>query len=142
MKLSMKGDYGVRAVLDLAERFGQGPIPSEAIARRQSVSEAYLDQLLALLRRAGLVYSARGPRGGHQLARRPEEITVTEVLAALEGNFLPSGPESGGDLPTVRVQQELWRRIREETQRILDATTVHDLLQRQRELTAPARYCI
>ena len=142
MKLSMKGDYGVRAVLDLAERFGQGPIPSEAIARRQVISEAYLDQLLALLRRAGLVHSVRGPRGGHQLVRRPEELTLTEVLAALEGDFLPAGPESGGDLPTVRVQQELWQRIRSETQRILDATTIHDLLRRQHDLTMPARYYI
>jgi Rrf2 family protein len=142
MRLSMKGDYGLRAVLDLAERYGQGPVQSEAIARRQGVSEAYLDQLLTLLRRSGLVRSVRGPRGGHELARPASEITLMQVLSALEGNFLPAGPESTQDLPSVRVQQELWQRVREVTQKILDSTTVHDLLERQRALAAPARYYI
>jgi Rrf2 family protein len=142
MRLSMKGDYGVRAVLDLAERYGQGPVQSEAIAKRQGVSEAYLDQLLTLLRRGGLVRSVRGPRGGHQLTRPASEITLTQVLVALEGSFLPTGPDGSPDLPSVRVQQELWRRVREATQQILDGTTVHDLLERQRALGAPARYYI
>jgi Rrf2 family protein len=142
MRLSMKGDYGVRAMLDLAERYGQGPVQSEAIAKRQEVSEAYLDQLLALLRRAGLVRSVRGPRGGHALARPAGEITLTEVLGALEGSFLPAGPEGSAELPSVKVQQELWGRVREETKKILDGTTVDDLLERQRTLTAPARYYI
>jgi len=136
----MKGDYGVRAVLDLAERYGQGPVQSESIARRQQISEAYLDQLLTLLRRAGLVRSVRGPRGGHELARPAETISILEVLSALEGSFLPSGPE--GDLPAVRVQQELWRRVHDETERILRETTVQDLLERQRSLVAPPRYYI
>ncbi len=136
----MKGDYGVRAILDLAERYGQGPVQSESIARRQGISEAYLDQLLTLLRRAGLVRSVRGPRGGHELARPADQISLLEVLSALEGSFLPAGPE--GDLPSVRVQQELWNRVREETRRILEGTTVQDLLDRQRALTTPARYVI
>src|ERR671935_909265 len=107
MRVSMKGDYGVRAVLDLAERYGQGPIQSEAIAKRQGVSEAYLDQLLTLLRKAELVRSVRGPRGGHELARPADQITLMDVLSALEGSFLKVGPESNQDLPTVRVQQEV-----------------------------------
>lgn len=138
----MKGDYGIRAMLDLAERFGQGPVQSETIAKRQGISEAYLDQLLTQLRRAGLIRSVRGPRGGHELARPANRITLTEVLSALEGNFLLSGPETSQDLPSVRVQQEIWRRVREETQKILDGTTLQDLLERQRVLTAPARYYI
>lgn len=138
----MKGDYGTRAMLDLAERFGQGPVQSESIARRQGISEAYLDQLLTLLRRAGLIRSQRGPRGGHELARPADQIKLTDVLSALEGNFLPSGPDGPADLPSVRVQQELWHKVREETQRILDGTTIQDLLERQRVLTAPARYFI
>jgi Rrf2 family protein len=142
MRLSMKGDYGVRAVLDLAERYGQGPIQSEAIARRQEVSEAYLDQLLGLLRRAGLVRSVRGPRGGHELAKPADQITLLEVLVALEGSILPAGPESSSELPSVKVQQELWQRVREQTEQILSGTTVDGLLERQRALTAPARYYI
>lgn len=142
MRLSIKGDYGVRAMLDLAERYGQGPIQSESIAKRQEISEAYLDQLLTLLRRAGLVRSIRGPRGGHELTRPAEQITLTEVLSALEGDFLPSGPESGHDLPSVRVQQEIWQRVSEEIQRILDGTTLQSLLMRQQTLTEAPRYYI
>jgi Rrf2 family protein len=155
MRLSMKGDYGVRAMLDLAERAGQGPIQSEAIARRQGISDAYLDQLLTLLRRAGLVRSVRGPRGGHELARAAGSITLMDVLAALEGDFLAVGPagsasagggadgaDSAADLPTVRVQRELWGKVRAATEKLLAGTTVQDLLERQRALTAPARYYI
>jgi Rrf2 family transcriptional regulator, cysteine metabolism repressor len=142
MRLSIKGDYGIRAMLDLAERQGQGPIQSETIAKRQEISEAYLDQLLTLLRRAGLIRSIRGPRGGHELARPAEEITLTEVLTALEGDFLPSGPGSGQDLASVRVQHEVWQRVREEIQRILDGVTLQALLERQQALTAPPRYYI
>jgi len=142
MRLSMKGDYGVRAMLDLAERYGQGPVQSEAIAKRQAISEAYLDQLLTLLRRAGLVRSVRGPRGGHQLARPAGEISLMEVLTALEGSFLQVGPESNQDLPSVRVQQEVWQQVRTEAQKILASTSVNDLLERERALTAPARYYI
>jgi Rrf2 family transcriptional regulator, cysteine metabolism repressor len=83
MRLSMKGDYGVRAMLDLAERYGQGPVQSEAIARRQGISDAYLDQLLTLLRRAGIVRSVRGPKGGHELTRPAGSISLLEVLTAL-----------------------------------------------------------
>ena len=142
MRLSMKGDYGVRAVLDLAERYGQGPVQSEAIARRQGISEAYLDQLLALMRRAGLVRSVRGPRGGHELARPASQISLLDVLTALEGSFLQFGPDSSQDLPTVRVQQELWKQVRDQTQHLLQTTSVQDLLERQRALTTPARYYI
>lgn len=138
----MKGDYGVRAILDLAERQGQGPIQSESIAKRQAISEAYLDQLLTLLRRAGLVRSIRGPRGGHELSRPASELTLMDVLSALEGSFLSAGPEGQPDLPSVKVQQELWLRIQEQTQQILEQTTVQDLLDRQRVLSAPARYYI
>ena len=141
----MKGDYGLRAMLDLAERYGQGPVQSESIAKRQDISDAYLDQLLTLLRRAGLVRSVRGPRGGHELVRPAEEITLMEVLTALEGDFLAIGsPDATGaqELPTVRVQRELWQKVRAATEQVLAGTNVQDLLERQRTLTAPARYYI
>ena len=147
----MKGDYGLRAMLDLAERYGQGPVQSESIAKRQEISDAYLDQLLTLLRRAGLVRSVRGPRGGHELVRPAGEITLMEVLTALEGDFLAIGapdatgsPDATGaqELPTVRVQRELWQKVRAATELVLAGTNVQDLLERQRTLTAPARYYI
>jgi len=142
MRLSMKGDYGVRAILDLAERYGQGPVQSEAIAKRQGVSEAYLDQLLTLLRRADLVRSMRGPRGGHELARPADQITLMDVLTALEGSFLKIGPDGSQDLPTVRVQQEVWQQVQQQTQQILESTAISDLLERQRAMGSAARYVI
>src|SRR6266542_1268329 len=142
MRLSMKGDYGVRAILDLAERYGQGPVQSEAIAKRQGVSEAYLDQLLTLLRRADLVRSMRGPRGGPELARPADQITLMDVLTALEGSFLKIGPDGNQDLPTVRVQQEVWQQVQKQTQKILESTAISDLLERQRAMGSAARYVI
>ncbi len=153
MRLSARSDYGVRAIIDLAERIGQGPVPSEAIARRQGISDTFLDQVLTLLRRAGIVNSTRGPRGGHVLARPPERVTMRAIIEAVEGDaFLPPVPDGRGRAgapidgaavaPAVRVQQEVWEEVRAAVHRILDATTVADLLARQRDLTAPARYYI
>ena len=142
MRLSIKGDYGMRAMLDLAERAGQGPVQSEAIAKRQAISEAYLDQLLTQLRRAGLVRSVRGPKGGHELAKAADQITLNEVLAALEGDYLAILPDPEADLPSVKVQREVWQRVREAAQSILDGMTLRALLERQTELAASARYYI
>ena len=132
----------MRAMLDLAERAGQGPVQSEAIAKRQGISEAYLDQLLTQLRRAGLVRSVRGPKGGHELAKAAEQITLNEVLAALEGDYLAILPDAEADLPSVKVQREVWQRVRDAAESILDGMTLRALLDRQSELAAPARYYI
>ena len=86
VKFSMKADYGIRALLDLAEHYGDAPVPCHEIARRQKVPGPFLDQLLMSLRRAGLVRSTRGPRGGHALAWPPEQITLAAAIDALEGS--------------------------------------------------------
>lgn len=145
MRVSLKSDYGVRALLDLAERAGQGPVRCETIAARQEIPESYLDQLLSVMRKAGLVSSTRGPRGGHQLRRPPRDIRLAEVLLALEGELLVPAPlktQTAESLPSVRVQRELWHRIRQEMERILGETTIEDLLNRQRVLSAQSRYYI
>ena len=74
MKVSMKGDYGVRALVELAHHYGEGQVQSAAIAARQSIPEPYLDQLLTTLRRAGFIRSVRGPQGGHALIRDPHDL--------------------------------------------------------------------
>lgn len=85
MKLSTKGQYGVKAMFDLALNYGDDPISLKGIAERQGISEYYLEQLMATLRRENLVKSVRGAQGGYVLSRDPSEITVGEILDVLEG---------------------------------------------------------
>ena len=89
MKISTKGRYGCRAMLDLANRYGHGPIMVKDIAARQELSEKYLEQILSELRKAGLVNSVQGKNGGFQLAKKPDQITLFDVINALEGGLAP-----------------------------------------------------
>jgi Rrf2 family transcriptional regulator, cysteine metabolism repressor len=90
MKLSTKGRYGLKAMFDLAIHYGNDPIPLTQISERQNISVNYLEQLIAPLRKAGLVNSVRGAQGGYMLSKKPEEITVGEILVILEGSLAPS----------------------------------------------------
>src|SRR6185295_12423575 len=116
MRISTKGDYGVRALIELSHHYGQGPIQSSEIAARQSIPEPYLDQLLTTLRRAGFIRSVRGPQGGHALIRRPEELPVSEVVTSLEGSLDPIAcleegsrcSEAGGC-----AQRSMWEEVRD-----------------------------
>ncbi len=87
MKLSTRGRYGTRLMVDLAQRHADGPIPLAEIAKRQDLSAKYLEQLIILLKGAGLVRSTRGRRGGYTLARNPEEINLGEIIETLEGRL-------------------------------------------------------
>ena len=89
MKVSMKGDYGARALVELEHHYGEGPVQSATIAVRQSIPEPYLDQLLTALRRAGFIRSVRGPQGGHALVRDPHDLRLSEAISALEGSLAP-----------------------------------------------------
>lgn len=145
MRVSMRGDYGLRALLELAKRFGEGPVQSGEIAARQGIPEAYLDQLLTVLRKGGLVKSTRGPQGGHALLRPPQEITVGRALALLEGSLSPMGclddPTICG-LSGACVLRDLWRQVDEAARGILESTTIADLVNRQRQMEAQVRYYI
>jgi len=89
MKLSTRSRYGTRLLLDMAEHYYQGPVQLGDIAKRQEVSVKYLEQIIIPLKKAGYIKSVRGPKGGHMLARPPQEITVGEIVALLEdGNVL------------------------------------------------------
>lgn len=89
MKLSTKGRYGLRAMVDLADHCEKAPVSISAISARQDISVSYLEQLLAKLRKAGLVKSVRGAQGGYILTREAKEISVGEILMALEGDLTP-----------------------------------------------------
>src|SRR5258708_33702434 len=103
MRLSMKTEYGVRAIVELAANAGRGALQSGEIARRQVIPGPFLDQVLMTLRRAGLVHSTRGPHGGHVLARSPEEIRLDEGIACLEGDGGKSRQPDGAETGDSRV---------------------------------------
>ena len=88
MKLSTKGKYGLRAMIDLARYSEKEPVSIGSVAARQGISERYLEQLVALLKKAGLVKSIRGASGGYVLEKKPSEISVGDILRALEGSCL------------------------------------------------------
>ena len=147
MKVSTKGDYGIRALIELAHRSGEArPTQSSEIAARQNIPESYLEQLLTTLRRAGFIRSVRGPQGGHALIRDPKELRVSEVIVALEGSILPidcledsSACSRGGGC----AQRDMWQAVREAILAVLDNTTIGELA--ERDLTVQAggtRYMI
>ena len=129
MHISAKGIYGLRAVLDLAMRYGQGHLQSADIAARQNIPEAYLVQLLNLLRKAGVIRSLRGPKGGHVLLSRPEELTVGNVLAVLEGpvDLLGKGDDRAEDGVGAEVFQDVWQDVEAAINGVLSSVTFGDL---------------
>jgi Rrf2 family protein len=147
MKISTKGHYGLRALIELAHRYGDGrPTQSGDVAARQAIPESYLEQLMTTLRRAGFVRSVRGPQGGHSLARPPGEIRVNEVIEALEGPIVAidcldeaSDCAKGGGC----AQAEMWAAVRDAVVSVLANTTIADLAARDRlAQPAGARYNI
>jgi Rrf2 family protein len=132
MRISTKGDYGVRALIELANHYGEGPIQSAEIAARQRIPEPYLDQLLTTLRKAGFIRSVRGPQGGHALLLRPEEIRLSDVIRSLEGSLSPVS-HLHDEGYQCRAAHEVWHEVEEATERILDGVTIGDLAQRERE---------
>jgi Rrf2 family protein len=147
MKISSKGDYGIRALIELAHHYGESrPTQSGEIAARQHIPESYLEQLLTILRRAGLIRSVRGPQGGHALLKDPGSIRVAEVIEALEGPIMPSDclddssacARSGGC-----AQRDMWSDVRDAVLGVLDSVTIADLAEKERAaLPAGARYII
>jgi Rrf2 family protein len=146
MRLTMKGDYGLRAMIDLAARYGQGPIPSADIAARQYIPGSFLEQLLMTLRRAGLLESQRGPQGGHMLARAPGQITMGEVLAALDDHVAPMEclPNPGAcQLTAGCAIREVWAQVEAFARELLAATTLEQLARRHQipQGDADPSYC-
>ncbi len=141
----MKVDYGVRALLDLAQNQGSGPVQTSEIAARQGVPEPYLDQLLTTLRKVGLVKSKRGPNGGYVLARDPSELNLGMITSALKGPMVPIDCLDGSmecNLAGHCAQQDVWRKVEGLTQAFLYSTNLADLVTTQREHEHRAMYYI
>lgn len=138
MKLSTKGRYGTRAALELALRYGEGPVMVREIAERQEISERYLEHILNALRASGLVRSTRGARGGYELARNPGAITVGEIIRALEGplDIVSCTLDTDCRRNSACVTMEVWRSVRDAVEQVLDSVTLEQLVLRTREQTA------
>jgi Rrf2 family protein len=137
MKIPMKVDYGVRALVELASNFGEGPVQTAEIAARQGIPESYLDQLMTTLNKFGFVTSRRGPQGGHRLAMDPGSVTISMVMATLDGNASPLDCFINPDdcvLSVSCAQQEVWKSVEDAVQEVLSSITLADLAQRQRHL--------
>lgn len=132
MRISTKGDYGVRALIELSHHYGEGPLQSAEIAAHQNIPEPYLDQLLTTLRKAGFIRSVRGPQGGHALILEPDEIRLSDVIRSLEGSLSPIAHLHDGP-HRCRSAHEVWHNVEAATQRILDGVTIGDLAVRERE---------
>lgn len=139
MKISTKGRYGLRAMLDLALNSAGDLVTLSSIADRQGVSANYLEQVFAMLRKSGLVKSVKGAQGGYVLAERPSQITVGSILRALEGELSVTDDHvSIQDLsPSVEycLQKNVWEKINESINLVVDSITLGDLMDEQKRLT-------
>ncbi len=147
MKLSTRGRYGTRALLDLAIRWGQGPVQLKDIAHNQEVSLQYLEHLIRPLIAAGLVRSMRGAHGGVWLAKPPEEIKLSEVIGVLVGSIAPVGcvdDPTACDRSQNCATRDIWCELTKVTSGVLESITLQDLVLRQKakEQTTEAMYYI
>lgn len=135
LKLSTKGRYGLRAMIDLAAEFGGGPVLVRSVAESQGISSKYLHALLASLKSAGLVRSVRGSGGGYALAREPEAITLVQILEALEGPLTVvdcvADPEIC-DRAAACATRDVWIDVSQAIAEVLEGLTLAELLARQR----------
>lgn len=133
MKLTTKGRYAVTAMLDLALHYDRGAVTLADIARRQGISLSYLEQLFARLRRHGLVDSTRGPGGGYNLAKDPEQISIAQIIVVINENIDATrcGGERNCDDDETCLTHSLWEKLSERIYEFLDGITLADLVARE-----------
>lgn len=140
MKLSTKGRYGLRAMVDLADHQETNPVSISSIAARQDISISYLEQLLAKLRKAGLVKSVRGAQGGYVLTKEAKEISVGEILRALEGDLTPvncvelNKDEKSCSGSKYCVTKYVWQRINDSIQDTVNNIWLSELVEDSRKI--------
>ncbi|MGM0432414.1 MAG: RrF2 family transcriptional regulator [Spirochaetota bacterium] len=135
MRLSTKGRYGTRAIIEIAKEYGRRPVKRKDIVDAQQVPESYIENILVALKAAGLVRTSRGARGGYQLARDPELITVLDVVEALEGTLVPVYCLEDDEEPCVREAgcptREIWMEMYRAVRRVLEKYTLKDIIAKQ-----------
>ena len=136
MKLSTKGRYGVKAMVDLAIHYGESPISIKSISQRQGISEYYLEQLFSALRKAKLIKSIRGAQGGYVLNKLPDEITVDDIMEVLEGPIEISDCVEGttcnnGNCCATRL---VWQKIKTSIEDVTTSVTLKDIVNDYNEI--------
>lgn len=134
MKLSTKGRYGLQAMVDLGVHATEKQVSLKSIAERLNLSENYLEQLIALLKKSGLVGSVRGAQGGYFLKKDPKEISIGDILRALEGSLAPTecsceGGKHKCDKDGRCVTQSVWERMRDSINGVVDGITLQELIE-------------
>ena len=145
MKLTTKGRYGLRAVIDLAMYAKKEPVSLSDVAERQNISISYLEQLIAKLKKAGIVQSTRGAQGGYALAKAPEDISVGEILRALEGSLSPvdcSAVDGEGETECSAsnfcVTKYVWKRINDSINDTVNNMFLSELLEESNNVKSDA----
>ena len=137
MKISTKGRYALRLMLDLAMNDTGAPISLKDVAKRQNISDKYLEQIISVLNRAGIVKSVRGAQGGYLLKKEPQEYTVGMILRLTEGSLAPvaclDGDENDCEIQESCVTLILWKKIYDAVSGVVDHTTLQDLVDWQLE---------
>ncbi len=136
MKLSTRSRYGLRAILELAQNYGQGPLQIKVIAKHQEISVKYLEQLMAILRSSGLVRSIRGSKGGYVLAKSPNQIKLSEVFCTLEGPVVTVEcleDESRCSRVFDCVVRCVWAEVKEAIMDVLRSKTLQDLVNKAKD---------
>ena len=141
MKLSTKGRYGLRAIVDLAENSEDGPVSIQSIAKRQDLSDKYLEQLLGKLKKAGLVKSIRGTQGGYQIEGDMADISVGDILRALEGDLTLvdcAGFEKETTCKAAKfcVTKYVWKKIDDSLEDTVNHITLKELVEQSRSMQA------
>jgi Rrf2 family protein len=145
VRISIKSEYGLRAVMELAAGYGGRYIPTAEIAARRDIPEPFLERLLPTLRKAGIVVSLRGPQGGHALAVHPSRVTVGDVVRALEGPLVLIDCSGAGEHCKMEdgcVLQEVWRAVSAAMEAVMDRTTIEELVQRESTRKGATMYYI
>lgn len=136
MQFSTKVRYALRAMMELAAHHGNDPVHLKAIAQKQDISDKYLEQVMAPLRTQGLVFTRKGSRGGYTLARPPGEISLFEIVHAVEGSLAPVSCVDHADLcekVDVCAARDLWERLKELVSDELRSMSLADLVQAQQK---------
>ena len=132
MKISTKGRYALRLMLDLATHGTDTPVSIKDIAQRQGISDKYLEQIISIFNKAGMVKSIRGAQGGYMLSNPPSEYTVGTVLRLAEGTLAPVSCVEEGNVTCERAGKcqtaVLWKKVHEAVNGVIDTTTLQDLL--------------